>query len=90
MPEACIMDDAPARPPPMEEVAVGTPEVKGRSEAEEAPLKTADWVEAVGMGVAIVMLGFRTLGGGRRVLVWMGGGGREGGRGAVYWGERGG
>ena len=55
------MEVAPASPPPMGDVGVGTLEVKGRSGAEDAPLKTADCIEAVGWGVAIVMLGFRTL-----------------------------
>jgi len=42
-------------------VGVATPEVYGTSLAEEAPEKAADWEDAVGLGVAIVMLGFKTL-----------------------------
>lgn len=51
---------APA-PPARVAVGVGTPEVYGTSVAVEAPEKAADWVDAVGLGIAIVMLGFRTL-----------------------------
>ena len=52
---------APPAPPPIGEVGVGTPEVKGTSVALLAPLNATLWVEAMGWGVAMVILGFRTL-----------------------------
>jgi hypothetical protein len=38
-----------------------TPDVNGAEEAELAPPKATDWVDAVGLGVAIMLLGLRTL-----------------------------
>lgn len=42
-------------------VGVGTPEVKGGTEAEEAPEKAGEPVVADGEGMTAVLLGFRTL-----------------------------
>lgn len=38
-----------------------TPEVNGTAELLEAPLKAGDVAEAVGLGVAVLLLGLRTL-----------------------------
>ena len=59
-----IMDDvAPAGvgPAPIMDVGVGTPDVRALMLALEAPAKATDWVEAAGLGVAEVLLGFKTL-----------------------------
>lgn len=59
-----IMDDvAPAGvgPAPIMDVGVGIPDVRALMLALEAPAKATDWVEAAGLGVAEVLLGFRTL-----------------------------
>jgi len=57
-------DDPPAGVgpiPTMVEVGVGTPDVRGLFDTLEAPAKATDSVEAVGWGIAVVMLGLRTL-----------------------------
>ena len=46
---------------PIVVVGVGTPEVKARLETIEAPVKAALCMVAVGLGMAIVLLGFSTL-----------------------------
>ncbi len=47
--------------PPIVEVGVGTPDERPTLEAEEAPEKAAEPVVADGDGIAMVMLGLRTL-----------------------------
>ena len=65
----------------MAEVGAVTPEVKGMLETEEAPAKATAVVVAVGLAVALVLAGLRTLwaGGGALVVVWMRGVGGLGG-----------
>ena len=48
-------------PPPMVEVGVGTPDERPTLDAEEAPEKAAEPVVADAEGMAMVMLGFKTL-----------------------------
>ena len=58
------MDDvAPAGvgPAPIMDVGVGIPDVRALMLALEAPAKATDWVETAGLGVAEVLLGFKTL-----------------------------
>ena len=58
------MDDvapAGAGPAPIMDVGVGIPDVRALMLALEAPAKATDWVEAAGLGVAEVLLGFKTL-----------------------------
>lgn len=48
-------------PPPIVDVGVGTPELSPTLDAEEAPEKAAAPVVAEAEGIAMVMLGLRTL-----------------------------
>jgi hypothetical protein len=57
--ELAAMEVARTAPPPIAEVIVGTPEVKGTAETDEAPAKATAVV--VGFGVRVVALGLRTL-----------------------------
>ena len=52
--------DAGVGPAPILEEGVGIPEVRGRSDALEAPANAGDCVGAAGSGVAVVALGLRT------------------------------